>query len=206
MAAAGELGQGRSVLLTFDDGPTPKNALIEILNTLQINSIKAEFYVVGKNVKSDPEAAKMIVDKGHRIQNHSWQHSNLAKAQEKDVMYELKNTQDIIKQVTGKTPTKVRPPYGAGGWPGKYDRELAKVARELKLNIQNWDIDTNDWKSPIGIRGWKLGKIEEAFWLAKNKDKVRLIVLMHVKPQTARDLPDFISQLKKWGFTFAQPD
>lgn len=211
VAAGGELGQGRSLLLTFDDGPTgdaptPETPLIDILNTLQKNSIKAEFYVRGDKVKSYPNAAKMIVDRGHRIQNHSWSHPNLAKAQEKDVMSELKDTQDIIKEKTGVTPTKIRPPYGAGGWPKKYDPELAKVAQKLKLAIQNWDIDTNDWAQPAGIKGKKLEEIEEQFWWPSNKGKTSLIVLMHVKSETARDLPDFISQLKKWGFTFAQPN
>lgn len=205
VAAAGELAQGRSLVLTFDDGPTPEMALTEILDVLQMNSIRAEFYVRGDKVKSAPNAAKMIVKRGHRIQNHSWSHPNLATAPEHDVMSQLKDTQEIIKDNTGVTPTKVRPPYGAGGWPKKFDPELARVAQKLALAIQNWDIDTNDWADPAGIQEKKLTDIEKQFWLPGNMGKTSLIVLMHVKRETARDLPRFISQLKKWGFAFAQP-
>lgn len=166
----------------------------------------AEFYVLGSKVKSFPKAAKMIIAKGHRLQNHSWSHLNLKKAQERDVMSELKKTQDIVKETTGAAPTKVCPPFGAGGWPRKYDPELSKIALKLGLTIQNWDIDTNDWREPEGIKGVKLAAIEDQFWYPPNKDKTSLIVLMHVKPNTAKDLPSFLLQLKKWGFTFVRPN
>ncbi|NJO17268.1 MAG: polysaccharide deacetylase family protein [Thioploca sp.] len=197
-----KLGTGRSLILSFDDGPAPNDALTSILNTLEKNAIKAEFYVLGKKVKANPSLAKMIVSKGHRIQNHSWSHKNLATATEKDVKSELQKTQDIIKQMTGVVATKVRPPYGAGGW-GKFDPELLKSAQSLSLTIQNWDIDTEDWKSPQGIGSEKLKNIEKQ--LRDKKDKTILNILMHVKSETARDLNTFISTLNEWGFTFADP-
>jgi hypothetical protein len=97
----------------------------------------------------------------------------------------------------------VRPPFGTGGWPNKYDPEIAKVAKDLSLAIENWDIDTEDWKAPKGIEGEKIWKIEAQFWLVPAKPTVN--VLMHVQEETARDLPSFVSQLRKWNFEFAQP-
>ncbi len=46
-------------------------------------------------------------------------------------------TQQVIKKACGRTPTRVRPPYGAGGWPKKYDPEIARVARSLSMSIHN---------------------------------------------------------------------
>ena len=79
------LGDEKSVILSFDDGPAPVSALESILQTLQENEIKAEFYVLGNEVEQYPEAARMIVRQGHDIQNHSWSHPDLAKAPEQDV-------------------------------------------------------------------------------------------------------------------------
>lgn len=197
------LGQGKTLILSFDDGPGPVVALTSILKTLGENAIKAEFYVHGDEVQRYPDAAKMIVSRGHKIQNHSWSHPNLAEATKQAVRSQLERTQQIIKEVTGVTATKVRPPYGAGGWPGKFDRELAEVAQSLSLTIQNWDIDTEDWKPPAGISQKKLQMIESQF--KRSASKMKLNVLMHVLGPTARDLPSFISQLKKWGFTFSNP-
>ena len=71
------LGDEKSVVLSFDDGPAPLTALESILQTLRQEEIKAEFYVLGDEVRQYPEAARMIVGQGHDIQNHSWSHSDL---------------------------------------------------------------------------------------------------------------------------------
>ena len=65
----------------------------------------------------------------HKIQNHSWSHPNLATAKLEKVQSELADTQKIIKQVTGISPDKIRPPYGAGGWTSKIDPEISKVLK-----------------------------------------------------------------------------
>lgn len=115
----------------------------------------------------------------------------------------FRRTQEIIQQATGVAATKVRPPYGAGGWPGRFDPELGAAAGALSLTIQNWDIDTEDWRSPAGIGGAKLAMIERQF--RRQAGKSTFNVLMHVLRPTARDLPAFIEQLRQWGFGFASP-
>jgi peptidoglycan/xylan/chitin deacetylase (PgdA/CDA1 family) len=195
--------ENRKIIFSFDDGPAPVNALNTILAVLQKNAIKAEFYVLGSEVQKYPAAARLIVSQGHRIQNHSWAHPDLAKASEDKVRSELERTQKIIKEATGVKATKVRPPYGAGGWPKKFDPELAIVARSLSLSIHNWDIDTEDWRAPRGIGAKKIEMIKKQF--AGQQAKRTLNVLMHVQIETARDLPDFIKYLKESGFTFALP-
>jgi peptidoglycan-N-acetylglucosamine deacetylase len=197
------LGDGKSVILSFDDGPAPVSALESILQTLQENEIKAEFYVLGSEVEQYPEAARMIVRQGHDIQNHSWSHPDLARAPEQDVRSELEQTQNIIEDTTGVTPTKIRPPYGAGGFRGHLDPELVEVASDLSLTIITWDIDTEDWKAPKGLGPEKIRNIESQF--TQQQRKVLFNILMHVRPATASDLPSFILQLREWGFTIAEP-
>ncbi len=195
-------GTGKSVLLSFDDGPAPTSALHSILDTLDRHGIKAEFYALGQEVDSFPTAAQEIANRGHKVQNHSYTHPNLAKLSKGAVQKELEKTQESIKKATGTTPTKIRPPFGAGGW-RPYDPELAAVAASLSLHIQNWDIDTEDWKSPKGIGPGKRAMIQRQFQRQQHQNLFN--VLMHVLPDTADDLEEFISYLKQWGFTFAQP-
>lgn len=159
--------------------------------------------MLGSEVQKYPWAVRSIASRGHKVQNHSWSHINLKKASEDKVRSELERTQNIIKKVTGVKATKVRPPYGAGGWPKKYDPELAKVARSLSLTIRNWDIDTEDWKQPRGIGSTKMDMLKKQF--IQKRGKATLIVLMHVQQETARDLPNFIKYLKESGFTFSVP-
>jgi peptidoglycan/xylan/chitin deacetylase (PgdA/CDA1 family) len=194
--------RGKSLLLSFDDGPEPISALLSILATLRANGIAAEFYIQGNEVAGNENKLRMIVSQGHTLQNHSWSHSKLNSASRKKVNEELTKTQEAIKGATGLMPTKIRPPYGAGGFPGNVDRELAEVAGRLSLRINNWDIDTRDWEHPKG-----LGEKELAIFTAdlKRANKNPIRVLLHVLPGTARDLPAFIQQLRTWGFTFDRP-
>lgn len=198
------LGDGKSVVLSFDDGPAPIRALESILETLRVNEIKAEFYVLGSEVEQYPEAARMIVREGHDIQNHSWSHSDLERATERTVRLELEDTQRVIAEATGITPIRIRPPYGAGGFRGHIDPELAKVARELSLAIVTWDIDTEDWRVPQGLGREKIPNIENQF--AQQSRKTLFNVLMHVQRGTARDLPSFIDRLREWGFAIVAPE
>ncbi|MDN5936249.1 MAG: polysaccharide deacetylase family protein [Nitrosospira sp.] len=197
------LGDEKSVVLSFDDGPAPVSALESILETLHENGIKAEFYVLGSEVKQYPDAARMIVGQGHAIENHSWSHADLSSAVKQNVRWELEQTQNIIIATTGVTPTRIRPPYGAGGFRGNLDPELIEVARDLSLTILTWDIDTEDWKAPKGLGPEKLRNIETQF--TQQPRKVSFNILMHVQAATARDLPSFISQLREWGFVIAEP-
>lgn len=197
------LGDGKSVILSFDDGPAPVRVLESILRTLRANEIRAEFFVLGDEVNRYPGAASMIVGQGHDIQNHSWSHANLARATEQNVRWELEQTQKIIEETTGVTPTKIRPPYGAGGFRGNLDPQLVEAARALSLTIVTWDIDTEDWKAPQGLGPEKVRNIESQFMRHPRRESFN--ILFHVLAGTARDLPDFISRLREWGFVIAEP-
>jgi peptidoglycan-N-acetylglucosamine deacetylase len=200
----GKLGDGKTVVLTFDDGPAPIGALKDILKTLRHEDIKSEFYVIGSEVEENPQKTKMIVREGHEIQNHSWSHLNLATASEEEVRLELSQTQEAIADATGVTATKVRPPFGAGGFEGNIDPELAAVAAELDLDIVTWDIDSRDTLVPQGPGPEKYSDIENQF--LQQPDKTEYDILLHVNEGTAAQLPAFIAQLSEWGFTFGEPE
>lgn len=61
------------IYLTFDDGPTP-GVTEWILNTLDRYNAKATFFVLGKNVELYPDLYQMILDRGHKVGNHTYSH------------------------------------------------------------------------------------------------------------------------------------
>ena len=63
----------RAIYLTFDDGPIPE-ATPFILDTLKHYGIKATFFMVGDNVRKYPELYQRIVDEGHQVGNHTFNH------------------------------------------------------------------------------------------------------------------------------------
>ena len=63
----------KAVYLTFDDGPIP-HITPWVLDLLDQYGIKATFFMVGDNVRKHPEEFRMVVERGHRIGNHTFNH------------------------------------------------------------------------------------------------------------------------------------
>ena len=63
----------RAVYLTFDDGPIPE-VTPWVLELLEKHNIKATFFMVGDNIKKHPDEYRMVVEHGHRIGNHTFNH------------------------------------------------------------------------------------------------------------------------------------
>ena len=61
------------VYLTFDDGPIPE-ATPFVLDTLDRFGVKATFFMVGDNVRKYPDIYRMVVERGHRVGNHTFNH------------------------------------------------------------------------------------------------------------------------------------
>lgn len=71
--AVWEVDDPDGIYLTFDDGPTP-GVTEWILNTLDRYDAKATFFVLGKNVELYPDLYQMILDRGHKVGNHTYSH------------------------------------------------------------------------------------------------------------------------------------
>lgn len=131
---------GPFIALTFDDGPhgvqTPR-----LLKMLADRKIKATFFVCGSCVAQNPEIAKQIVEEGHEIANHSWNHPQLTKIGEENVRDQLDRTHKVIVQTTGVTPTLMRPPYGAFT---VQQRAWSFATWGYKCIL--WDVDSEDWR------------------------------------------------------------
>ena len=63
----------RAVYLTFDDGPIPE-VTPWVLEILEKHHIKATFFMVGDNIRKHPDEYRMVVEHGHRIGNHTFNH------------------------------------------------------------------------------------------------------------------------------------
>lgn len=62
-----------SVYLTFDDGPIPESTPF-ILETLKKYNAKATFFMVGENVLRHHDLYNQILEDGHQVGNHTFNH------------------------------------------------------------------------------------------------------------------------------------
>ena len=95
----------RTLYLTFDDGPHPK-ATPFVLNQLKQYNAKATFFCIGKNVMQQENVYRCILDDGHKVGNHTFDHLNGWKTNNETY---LKNIFEATKYIDSNL---FRPPYG----------------------------------------------------------------------------------------------
>lgn len=91
--------------LSFDDGPH-ETATPFVLEQLRKYNAKATFFCIGKNVVKYPAIFHQILEEGHAIGNHTYNHLNGWK--EKNQKY----TDDILEAKKYIDSNLFRPPYG----------------------------------------------------------------------------------------------
>lgn len=101
----------KNIALTFDDGPNEMTALV--LDVLRQYNAKATFFCIGKNIEAHPDILKRIIEEGHTVGNHSYNHSPFFDFYgKKQVIAEIEQTDALIESILGKKTRLFRPPYG----------------------------------------------------------------------------------------------
>jgi peptidoglycan/xylan/chitin deacetylase (PgdA/CDA1 family) len=194
-----QASQERNVILTFDDGPEPVEALEGIVSILDAQGIKACFFLLGQGVERQPAAVRMLVERGHEVANHNWEHVHMPTLTEEQMFDQLRRTQEAIRAACGVTPKRLRVPFG-DGWYNQKDPALLRSAEKLGLELIGWTLDTLDWKQPRGIR---FDRVEERMELFVSVGRTSCVeLLLHVYPTTVEGLPRLIQYLRGLGFGF----
>jgi len=182
--------------LTFDDGPIP--GITEwVLEVLEEDKVPATFFCVGDNIRKHPEVFKKILEKGHRVGNHTFNHlsgwktdtvvygENIAKCQQ------LMNSFDAFReQEKGKVPL-FRPPYG------RIKKSQAVPLRNSHQVIM-WDVLSGDFAKNISA--------EKCLEKTAQYSTKGSIVVFHDSIKTEKKLrevlPSFLSAMLEQGFIF----
>lgn len=126
----GKCRVGEAVYLTFDDGPIPE-VTPKVLAILDRYGVKATFFMVGENIDKHPEVFEQVVQAGHAIGNHTYNHMKGWKVSTAEY---LANVQKFPKE------TKLfRPPYGRT-WVWQ-----RRAVKRLGYEIYLWDVLTRDY-------------------------------------------------------------
>ena len=125
----------KAVYLTFDDGPIP-NITPWVLDLLDKYNIKATFFLVGDNVRKHPEEFKMIVERGHRVGNHTFNHISGLKYLSYNYLENTNKADELIKSKL------FRPPHGWMRW-GQY------MVLSHRYTVVMWDLVTRDYSKRL---------------------------------------------------------
>jgi len=102
---------GIGYALTFDDGPHEEGTPA-VLDALARNGTPATFFLVGEHVRRYPNLVCEILAAGHTIGVHCLRHRNLLRLSPRQVRDDLRVASAVIEDITGRSVTLYRPPYG----------------------------------------------------------------------------------------------
>ena len=127
-----------AVYLTFDDGPHPMITQW-VLDELKIYDAPATFFCIGNNVEKYPEIYQRILEEGHGVGNHTHNHLNGWKTEDKKYLEDISKAQHIIKS------NLFRPPYGRIR--NSQAKKIADALRTNRAKIIMWDVLSADFDS-----------------------------------------------------------
>jgi peptidoglycan/xylan/chitin deacetylase (PgdA/CDA1 family) len=183
--------------LTFDDGPSVNTTkILEILNK---NNIKANFFLIGRNAERYPDLVKMEVADGEIVGNHTYNHELDYKEGPVNFVKDLDKCNQVLDSIIGdKYDAKlVRFPGGSFGDRLAPFRDAVTKAGYRYINWNDETGDADSFNPPVPVLFNNFEKYTQG--------KSVVVILMHdaaVKTNSVQVLPQVIQYLKSQNFTF----
>ncbi|MEO8110082.1 MAG: polysaccharide deacetylase family protein [Ginsengibacter sp.] len=137
--------------LTFDDGPHPEVTPF-VLDELKKYKAFATFFCIGNNVKKYPGHYQDIIEDGHRIANHTFDHLNGWKTADNFYLENIAKAAKIIDS------NLFRPPYGKIT---KFQLEALKGNR-FNLRTIMWSVLSGDFDEKLSEENCYLNVINNS--------------------------------------------
>ena len=194
--------QEDKVYLTFDDGPSERTA--EILDFLAKKEIKATFFVVGSNLKTErgKEILRRIADEGHTIGIHTESHQyRTIYASVEAYLKDFETAYNRVHEITGVKAEIFRFPGGSvNSYNGAVYQEIIAEMTRRGFSYYDWNVSSAD------ATGNVTAAAIEKNCLSGVRAHKRSIVLMHdstPKKTTVQALPAIVDTLLEEGYAFA---
>lgn len=132
-----------TVAITYDDGPYIYTD--EVLNKFAAAGFKATFFITGNNIGKGAideqwqTVIKRMVADGHQVASHTWSHQDLSAITEAQVYDQMVKNEMAIRNIIGKYPTYMRPPYSS------CNDVCQNVLKNLGYVVSYFDLDTDDY-------------------------------------------------------------
>ena len=181
----------REVVLTFDDGPLPPYT-DRVLAILARECVQATFFLVGRMVAANPQAARQIYAAGHTIGNHSQNHViHFDQISEARAEHEIDAGMTTISAALGGA--RALAPFFRIPGLGR-TRQVEGYLQAKSLVVWSADTVADDWRriNSTQVMQRALRRLE-----ARGKG----VLLLHdIQPRMVLMLPTLLAELKRRNF------
>lgn len=146
---------GKTIYLTFDDGPSSEYTEM-LLDVLKKYNVKASFFCVAEFANENEKIIKRMRKEGHLIGLHSLKHENAYLMDVFKTNKDFRESMQIMNKL-GQDITYYRPPWG--------DLNLASLfnIKRYNLKLVLWNVMAEDWEgdsTPFDIEVKLLRRIQ----------------------------------------------
>ena len=135
-----------SVVLTYDDGPTP-GVTDRLLTVLAEAGATATFFVLVTRARRSPALLRDLLEAGHEIGLHGHDHRRLTTLDPEIVPALISDAKRELEDLASLPIRWFRPPYGA------QDAATWHAARAAGLTPVLWSVHCSDWLDlPLAAR------------------------------------------------------
>jgi peptidoglycan/xylan/chitin deacetylase (PgdA/CDA1 family) len=166
----------KCVYLTFDDGPVP-GVTPWVLDTLDRYGLKATFFCVGDNVRKYPDIYQMLIERGHRTGNHTYNHIQGIRCRTSSYLDNVEKAKVYIDS------DLFRPPYGHMRIP-----QLLSLRRTYRVIM--WDVVSRDY-SPYMTPGG-------VFNVVKRYTRNGSFIVFHDSLKAERNIKEALPRAIEW--------
>jgi peptidoglycan/xylan/chitin deacetylase (PgdA/CDA1 family) len=176
------------VYLTFDDGPIPETTPW-LLSMLKSFNAKATFFCVGENVKKYNYLYKRLLDEGHSVGNHTYNHLVGWKTDNQTYIENINKANNLINT------NLFRPPHGL-----IKNSQLQLIKDDFKIVM--WDVLSMDYDKSVSQ--------EQCYRNVVNHAKPGSVIVFHDSIKAWENLkyalPKTLEYLSEKGYSFSNID
>lgn len=181
----------KEVALTFDDWAS-EAVVLEVLNILDDYDIQSTFYLKTQIIHENPNLARLLIERGHEVANHSHSHKDSTILTPKELQKDLYKAHKIITEAIQEQPKLYfRPPFG------RFEDETARVIAAMGYEvIADYDVSSYDWNDEYTE--------DDVINRVINNVQPGSVIVMHILNDihTPDVLPDVIETLQDEGYKF----
>jgi peptidoglycan/xylan/chitin deacetylase (PgdA/CDA1 family) len=170
--------------LTFDDGPLPE-LTPWVLDTLKAHGAKATFFCMGRNVEAHAALFQRLIDEGHAVGNHTWDHPSGWRSQRSAYYRSVLRCQELTRS------NLFRPPYGRAT-----NAQISALRKRFTLVM--WDVASGDYEERMSG--------QDCFEHVCERSRPGSIIVFHdnhlSETRMRHSLPLVLEHFSKLGYRF----
>ncbi|MBQ7117320.1 MAG: polysaccharide deacetylase family protein [Clostridia bacterium] len=183
--------EGKVLYLTFDCGYEYENLTARVLDVLKEKQVKATFFCTLDHIEKERELIARMIKEGHIVGNHSSTHPSFADISREQMIKEIEETENYLRENFGYAAKYFRFPAG------EYTENALDAVKSMGYMSVFWSVAYDDWNTD-NVRG-------RAYATEKVISRLHpgAVILLHsVSKDNADALGEIIDKARSEGYVF----